>query len=241
MDYPQIRKLSLKVFIGFLAITALIAIVALLSGSSNPVTGKILVTCLSISGASICSMSCAAYLEKRKKPAALGFTGIVLSILAAVLIVVGVWSDIQYEPYWKGTGNVIVIAIAFAHAFLLWIPQLDLRHRWIQPVSSITIGVLSIQIIFSIWSEVENELYLRFLAVVAILAALETLVIPILMKLRKETPAKGTTLTLEHVEGDLYRDADGKEYTVMERINEISEMKDNYDFSQSKKNPYTEN
>lgn len=83
MDYPKIRKLSLKIFIGFLAITAFIAIIALLSGSSDPVTGKTLLTCLTVCGASICSMSCAAFLEKRKKPAALGFAGIVLSIIAA--------------------------------------------------------------------------------------------------------------------------------------------------------------
>ena len=217
MDYPKIRKLSLKVFIGFLALTAFIAIIALLSGNSDPITGKILLTCLTISGASICSMSCAAFLEKRKKPASLGFSGIALSITAAVLILIGLWPDIRNEPYWKFTWNAIVLGIAFAHAFLLWIPQLDRGHRWIQPLSSITLGVLAIQIIFAIWSELESEFYFRFLAVVAILLALETLVIPILMKLRKETPAKDATLTLVQIEGDLYRDAEGKEYTVTER------------------------
>ncbi len=220
MDYTRIRKLSLQVFIGFLALTALIAIAALLSGNSDPVTGKILLTSLTISGASICSMSCVAFLEKRKKLIALGFFGIFLSIIAAILITIGIWPDIRNELYWKSTWNIIVFAIAFAHAFLLSNPHLDLGHQWIQPVSAITIGILSIQVNFAIWSKVDNDFYLRLLAVTAILVALETLIIPILMKLRKETPAKGTTLTLEHIKDDLYQDSNGKVYVLTERIEE---------------------
>ncbi|MCF7975428.1 MAG: hypothetical protein K9N55_16545, partial [Phycisphaerae bacterium] len=129
MDYTAIRKASLKVFIGFLALTALIAIISVLSGEFGKIQFKVLATTFSISAASICSMSCAAFMEKRKRTG-LGLTGILLCAVGAVLVIVGLWPEIDSEVYWKTTVTVIVAAIALAHAFLLSLPDLDDRHTW---------------------------------------------------------------------------------------------------------------
>ena len=88
MDYTKLKILSLKVFIGFLGLTAIIAVIAVLRGEFGKLEEKILATSLTISGASICSMSCAAFIDK-KKHTLLGLFGIGLSVAAAVLLIAG--------------------------------------------------------------------------------------------------------------------------------------------------------
>jgi heme/copper-type cytochrome/quinol oxidase subunit 4 len=215
MNYKEVRRFSLLVFIGFLILTALIAIVSVLSGTFGEIQEKILATTFTISAASFCSMACAAFMEKKKRPA-LGMTGIVLCVLTAVLVIIGIWWMQDREPYWKATGTCGVLALAFTHAFLLALPNLDDRQKWVQFVSFVCIGILSALILVAIWfhNQEWEEMYNRVLTVTAILVGLETLVIPILMKLRKGQVPGGEKLVLEQVEGDLYRDTAGKKYRL---------------------------
>ncbi len=213
MDYTEIRKLSLRIFLGFLGLTALIAIISVLRGKFGELQFKILATTFAISAASICSMSCAAFIEKRKL-LELGLAGIALSVVAAILVIVGIWAEIDSDEYWKTTITVIVSAVAFAHSFLLVLPELDDKQKWVQPASAVSIGVLALQIIAAVWGEIDYEGYYRILAVVAIIVGLETLAIPILMKLRKGNIQKKEKLVLEKIENDIYSDSAGNKYQL---------------------------
>ncbi len=213
MDYTNIRKQALKVFLGFLGVTAVIAIISVLSGEFGELQFKVLTTSLTISAASICAMSCAAFMEK-KSLTALGLSGILLSVISASLLIAGLWLKINSEDYWKTTVTFIIAAVAFAHAFLLILPTLDETHTWVQTVSAASIGILAIQITVAVWGEIHDEGYYRFLAVVAIIVGLETLAIPMLLKLRKGNAPKTHTLTLKPLEGDIYQDVRGKQYHV---------------------------
>lgn len=215
MSYKEIRRFSLIVFIGFLVLTALIAIVSVLSGTFGEVQWKILATTLTISAASICSMACAAFIEKKRRTP-VGLAGIVLCVVSAILVITGMWPEINSEVYWKGTATCGVLALAFAHAFLLVLPVLDDKQRWVQPVSSVSIGLLAVLIIVMIWYQNDKweDLYHRILAVVAILVGLETLTTPILTKLRKGQGIHREKLILENIEGDLYTDAAGRKYHI---------------------------
>lgn len=213
MNYSEIRRLSLKSFIGFLVLTALVGIVFVVSGEFGKLQIKILATCLAISAASICSMACAAFIEKRKHRA-LGLAGITLCIASALLAIFGMWPEIKDEEYWKATITLGVSAVALAHAFLLSLPHLDRRHTWVQMITSGSIGILALQIVIAAWAEIKGETYFRLLAVVAIVVGLETLVIPILMRFRQGNGQPPKRLVLRSVEGDLYEDASGKRYHV---------------------------
>ena len=215
MNYTEIRKLSLKIFIGFLSLTAVIAIISVLSGKFGELQEKILATTFTISAASICSMACAAFIEK-KKSLNLGMSGIALSIAAAVLIIVGLWPNIHNELYWRITASVAVFAIAFAHGFLLNLADLDDKQKWVQPVSTVTIGILCLMIVAAILCDIEDDIYFRILAVAAIIAGLETLIIPILMKLHKGNIRRGKQLVLEEIENNIYTDPAGKKYELRE-------------------------
>ena len=215
MNYTEIKKMSLKCFVGFLGLTAVIAIISVLSGEFGELQWKILATTGTISAASICAMSCAAFIEKRKL-LKLGLSGIILSIIAAVLVIFGLWPEIDSDAYWKITASVAVFAVEFAHAFLLVLPQLDDRQKWFQLFSAVSIFILACLIVNAVWLEVDDEVYYRILAVAAIVVALETLVTPILMRLRKGNAQQKEKLVLEKIEDGIYMDSTGKKYELRE-------------------------
>jgi MFS family permease len=224
MDYTKFRRFSLKVFIGFLGLTALIAMVSVLMGTFGELQKKILATTFTISAASICSMSCAAFID-RKKLVLLGLFGVLLSVSAAVLVITGVWSEMKNDVIEKIIITLIVSAVAFAFAFLLVLPELDDRQKWVQALSSVFIAILALQAVVAVWLEGYiklNDWYYRLLAVVAIIVALETMVIPILMKLRKVDGRKNGRMVLERIDGDVYRDTAGKRYRLTEMDTESS-------------------
>ena len=215
MDYAKLRDISLKIFIGFLGITALIGIISVLYGAFGEIQLKILATSSTISGASILSMACAAFIE-RKKLAKIGLLGILFAISAATLSIVGIWSEFDDEVYWKTTVTFVVIAIAFAHAFLLVLPKLDDKQKWIQGVASISIGMLALMAVVALWGEIEDEDYYRILAAVGIIVGLVTLVVPIFMRLRKGINKGKKQLVLERIKAETYRDSAGHVYRVRE-------------------------
>lgn len=215
MNYSDIKKLALRVFLGFLGLTALIAIVSVLGGEFGKFQWKSIGTSFTISAAGICAMSCAAFIEKQQR-ALLGLSGIGLSVVAAVFVVAGIWPEIESENYWKTTATIAVAAIAFAHAFLLVRPDFGNKQKWIKPVSVVSVGVLALQIIVAMWGEIDSEIYYRFMAAVAILVGLETAALPVLMKLGKENGQKRPQLLLEQLEDGLYVDSSGRRYRLKE-------------------------
>lgn len=217
MDFIAVKKSSLKLFIGFLALTAAVAIVSVLSGEFGETQFKILSTCFTISVASIGSMACAAFIE-RKKRIRLGVLGILLTISGATLLIVGLWSETQNEEFWKAAATVSVIAIGFVHAFVLSFPELEARTQWVQRVAPVVIGLLAILIVLAIWLEIDSETYIRLTTVVSIIVVLNTVVIPILARIRKglkETREReGSTLVLQAIGPNLFIDPDGTMYEV---------------------------
>lgn len=217
MNYGEIKRLFLKVFLGFLGLTAFIAIVSVLSDFGG-IQFESICTCLTISIASICSMSCAAFIEKKKR-VALGVFGIILSVSSALLLIVGLWMwqfirDIIV--YWKIAYTLGLFAIGFAYSFLLSLPDLDEKQKWVQRVSVVSIGILTIQIVAVIWGEIQNEGYYQILTALSIVVGLETVAIPILAKMRKGNGQKISRLVLIRLEGDIYTDSSGKKYQLKE-------------------------
>ena len=89
MNPENAKRIFLKLFIGFLSLTATIAILSVLSGDFDEFQLKILASSFSISAASICSMSCAAFVEKKKKKE-LGILGGTFSAIAAAFVIIGI-------------------------------------------------------------------------------------------------------------------------------------------------------
>jgi len=229
MNYTETRRLLLKVFIGFLSLTALVAITSVLSREFGETQFKVLVTTFSISAGSICAMSCAGFLE-RKGAKGVGFAGILAAGVAVLMAIGGVWGEIKETGYWKTTLTSIVVSVAFAHGCLLRLPNLAASYRWTQTVSTILIGLLAVQIILAILGEVKDEGYYRLMAALSVLVVLVTLVIPICSRLGTgaaepsegpgQVPQKSDPLAeklhLRKISAGLFADEAGRRYQVTE-------------------------
>lgn len=215
MDYTLTRKAFLKGFLGFLVLTAVLAIYSILTDTFGPLQAKILGTSSIISAASILSMACAAFLERRRIPW-LGFTGIAAAVAAALLSIIAIWGEIDSRDMIRVIMTLVVVAVGFAHAFLLVLPQLDRNQEWVQKASSIIIAVLGIMLIAMIWGDFKSEWYARILSVLTILTGLVTLTVPLMMRLRKENHGAVRKMTLTEREDGLFEDADGSVFRVEE-------------------------
>ena len=215
MDYAQTRKAFLKGFLGFLVVTAVLAIYSILTDTFGPLQAKILGTSAIISAASILSMACAAFLERRRIPW-LGFTGIASAVAAALVSIIAIWGEIENRDMIRAIMSLVVVAVGFAHAFLLVLPQLDRNQEWVQKASSTIIAVLAIMLIAMIWGDFESEWYARILSVMAILTGLVTLTVPLMMRLRKESHEAVRKLALTEREDGLFEDSDGTVFRVEE-------------------------
>lgn len=180
----KLKRLSLWAFIGFLVVTAIVAIVAVVSGDFGDFESKVLITSLIISGTSVCMMAYATFAE-RTGMVKVGQVGVALAVAAAGLLLVGMWSERGEDEFWKVTLTFLILAVGLAYALLLLLPELRGRQRWVRTTSSVSIGALAAMMIVAIWVEFSEGWYVRVLAVMAILVALQTLVIPVLVWLRR--------------------------------------------------------
>jgi hypothetical protein len=217
-----LRRRLLKVFIGFLSISALVAILSVLSGQFGQTQLKVLASTFSITAASICAMSCAAFIE-RDGNRRVGGTGIAAAAIAVSLVVIGVWAEAGGEYYWKTTVTLIVVSVAFAHACLLRLPKLAESQRWMQALSTLLISLLALQIIFLIWGKFDGDGFYRLIAVVSVLVVLVTLVVPISSRLNPaavDAPADVSlpraVLVLRNVAPSIFEDESGRRYQVTE-------------------------
>jgi hypothetical protein len=209
-----LRQLSLRGFVGFLSLTALIAVVTVLVGNFGELQGKILASSFSVSIASICAMSGAVFMESRG-PRWLGVVGIVIALLGLVLINVGLWFEPGSWTYWKFVFVFVVVSLGLAHGFLLQLPSLNLTYKWVQPLSAISIALLVALISGALIWEWSGDWLWRGMTVVAIVVVLCSALIPILLRLGASSTAR-VKLVLELLEDGLYQSADGRRFEVRE-------------------------
>jgi len=213
MSITRFKQLCLVSLIGFLSLSALIAVVSLLSGDFGSTQVKVILTALTISGASICAMSCSAFIEKHGLPLLAG-VGVLVAAVAAIMAISGIWAEIGKEEYWKATISLIVISAAFAHCLLLCIPSLAPGVRWTQVSLIAFVSILTLQIVFAVYGEISDIGYYRLVGVVAVIVVLLTLIVPICLRLSPAPILKSNRLALDHDEGDIYRDRNGARYRV---------------------------
>lgn len=212
----RIRKAFLYSFIVFLSISAMLAISSVLSGDFSDFEVKILLSTSIIALTSICALCCSAYLAKSK---ALLFPmiGIILAALSALSLLLGIWAEIDSEEFWKSSAIISIFAVAFAHCLALLSVNLSPGKNWLRILTGITLflnsAIISSQIIDG---DLDDDV-LKVLAVLSILGALETLVIPILGRVAKAEPVKRKeSITLTKRDDGLYENNEGRLYRLEE-------------------------
>jgi hypothetical protein len=214
MNTVVLRQLSLRGFVGFLSLTALIAVITVLVGNFGDVQFKILASSFSVSIASICAMSGAVFMESRG-PRWLGVFGILVALLGVLLVNLGLWLEPGNWTFWKIAFVFVVVSLGLAHGFLLQLPSLNVVYKWVQPLSAISILLLVVLISAALIFDLSGDWLWRSMTVVAIVVVLCSALIPILLRLGASSTAR-VKLVLELLEGGVYQSADGKRFEVRE-------------------------
>ncbi|MFH1707667.1 MAG: hypothetical protein ABIF71_07100 [Planctomycetota bacterium] len=204
----RLRRRALQTFIVFMALSAVIAILTVLFGSFDWFEVRVLVTTSMVTACSICCMACALYAEKtgRREWALVGAG---LNITGAAMIIFGAWLEPHGDGFWKTAAIACVYGVAITHYFLLAIAELKPGHRWLIAVALVSIMVNATAIAAAIIGESDGEMVVKAIAVLSILVALETLVIPVLARMnRRESDDPRDKLVLFRVREDVYRTED---------------------------------
>lgn len=178
------KRIALWFLIVSVGLSALVGIVVIISGNLGDFEGRVILTTITISAASICALAAGSLWELRNArnfpPIAVAF-----AILAALLIIFGIWGRISDEEYWKFIATIGVIAVASAQTCLILLAQLAPRFKWAQMVALIGIAFLTFQIILTIHGEVEGEAFFKAMGATAILVAALTIMMPIFHRLSR--------------------------------------------------------
>lgn len=215
LNMERIRAGALRISILFFCLSALLSVVAVLFGSSG-FTGKVLGTTVTITIAGVCCLSCGAFGQRTGRNVAAG-TGVVLAMLAAVLVLLAIWAHSWFEDGWRTTIAVSVFALAWAQASALSIARLPRNRRWLQTAAWVTILLLASAVSALVFDIADDDGSLKVIAVLAIFAVLESLIIPTLHVMARAAPdLSPETIVLTKREDGTYAGEDGRRYELKE-------------------------
>ncbi len=210
--------------IGVLTLGALYAIGVVLFGEFDDFEFKVLGTTFIIGAGSIGWLCCAMFSGRRNQPVP-GFVGMALVAFSAVLLIGGIWGEINSDGYWKLTGIVTIWAVAVAHFLVLLSLTLRRKEWWLYVLTGMTTAVLALVMSGIILADFDvEEGAMKFIVVLSILAALATVVIPIVSKMTQPKmiavaagiappEAEGMLQLVEQPDGT-YTDPAGRRYCV---------------------------
>lgn len=178
------KRVALWFLIISVALSAIVGIIAILSGSFGRVQAQIVLTTLTISAASICALACGALWESGRAKL-LPMAGIALAIASACLFIVGIWFKSARFGYWRFSASVGLIAIATAHACLLSLARLTARFAWARIAAIAAVYLLAGQMIYVIYYTPKGDTFFRILGVTSIVAASLTILTPVFHRLSR--------------------------------------------------------
>src|SRR5262245_7036499 len=188
------KRIALWFLIGSVALSAMLGVIALLSGTVGRIQAQIILTTLTISAGSICALACGALWEKgRAKP--LSLAGIALAIVSACLFISGIWFESNSEAFWKFSAAVGLVALATAHTCLLFLATLAPRFAWTRIAAIASVYVLAGQMIYLIYYTPGDDFFFRILGVTSIVAASLTIVTPVFHRLSRSDLSSSVAAT----------------------------------------------
>jgi hypothetical protein len=186
----KLKRPLLYLFVGSIAVGAVLGIVIVLRDTWGWLEGRVILTTVVIATTSVCGLACD--LSRTPRGAnLLPRTGLVLTFVAAAMILSIMWVETSSqwsEWFWKATASVSIFAVATVHVCLLSIARLAARFRWVFFIASQVIyGLAALLAAMIVWEISSGESF-RFVAMVAIVDAALTLMIPVLHRISKTDP-----------------------------------------------------
>jgi hypothetical protein len=190
VETAWLTKWFLRIFIVSIIVTALIGAAAIAApGSGWMEEAKVLLTTVTIAAASVCGLACGGCLQRGHK--VLPIAGLILTGISAVMILIGLWPEIEWEAYWKITACLSFFAVACAHLSMLLMANLAGSYRWAYLAAYQLILGLAALLAVGVVTDIlfEKEDYVRLTGVVSVLVAAITLLIPVFHYLSRDVVA----------------------------------------------------
>ncbi len=180
----NLKRPLLYSLVGSVVLGALLGIVLVLRNTWGWFEVRVILTTVTVAIASLCGLAC----DLSRTPRGANILprgGLVLTLVAAGLILAGMWTDLNKDGFWKFTISVSIFAVATVHICLLSIAQLAKRFRWVYFIACQVIYGLAVLLAVIVFWELENERMFRFVAMISIVDAALTLVIPLLHRISR--------------------------------------------------------
>lgn len=206
-------------------LSACLGVLTILQGHYGWVELRILLTTVTVVGASICGLACGAYLATRHGQV-LPLLGIALTFLAAGMVILGIWTDMASGGYWRFAAVFAVLSVACAHLSLLSMARLTEGYQWSLMAAHVAIfGVASLMILLildpgSMFGMAGAGVF-QVLGVATIIDAAITILIPIFHRLSKARSAAEPGASFAKSTGHI----DAEIAILKRRIEELDRMR----------------
>jgi hypothetical protein len=100
-------------------------------------------------------------------------------------VLVAIWFEPSWreDAFYKTMFSSCVLAVALPHVGLLSLARLRRGYEWVRVATLIAIALLAIQVILSIYGEIDEEKWYRAMGIISILDVAGTLAVPILHRI----------------------------------------------------------
>lgn len=170
-------------FIGSICLCGLIGIYAIVFGSFGWLELRVMLSTAAVGAASVLALASAVVVE-RGRSTPIGVSGLIAASVALVLILVLVWANgIEPEPVARFAWGACVLSVACPHAGLLLLARLHRGYEFVRVSTLVCIAVLTGLLLWLCVSSDGSDLFMRAVAVSAILTVVGTIAVPILHRI----------------------------------------------------------
>jgi hypothetical protein len=185
---PLLYALIVSVILG-----AVLGIIVVLRNEWGWFETRVILTTVVVAIASLCGLAC----DLSKTPRGLNLlpkSGLALTGVSALIILIGMWIEFEEEWYWKMAASISIFGVATVHVCLLSIAKLIRRFQWVFFIAWQAIFGLAALLVVIIIAEIDSEELMRLVAVASIVIAALTLVIPMLHRIGRMDANNGDLL-----------------------------------------------
>ena len=193
-EKSKLKKPLLYALIGSVIIGAKLGIVLVLLDTWGWLEVRVILTTAVIAAASVCGLAsdlCRTPRGRNVLPTA----GLTLTGMASLMLLLGIWFEIDSELFWKWTFCACAFCVATVHVCLLSIARLAGKFRWIYFIGAQIIFGFAAMLSLIVFGEIDLEDVWRFIAAISIVIAAISLVIPILHRISRMEAARGELLS----------------------------------------------
>lgn len=175
----QTQRSLLFAFIGSILLCGLVGIYCLLLGRWGGFEGRIMGTTASVGAAAILGLVSVIPWEQRRWHPIGPFASWAV-LIALGLVVLAIWFEPPDETFLKIMFSCCIFAVALPHIGLMSLARLRKQYERVRLVTAVVIAALAVQIILSIWAEVDEEAWYRAMGILGIVVVCGTIAVPVL-------------------------------------------------------------